>query len=131
MMMIIHSLVKIITTHTHTHTHMNTKKFYSAISCLLRTFATFCYNNIQETTSTLPRDACIKTHTHAHTYTLIIPNTNFTHTYTSTQKSHTNLNVNIHLTVFFDFLIFFDFSNILLHCPMIVVIRRHETLTHR
>ena len=90
MMMIICSLVKIITTHTHTHTHEYINKIYSVISCLLRTFATFCYNHIQETTSILPRDACIishtHTHAHTHTHTLTISNTNFTHTYIYAHK---------------------------------------------
>ena len=110
--------------------HMNTFFFYLVKSYVLKTFATFCYNYIQETTLTQPRDASIITHTHTHTrtQTLTISNTNFTQTYKHTKKSQTNLNINIHLTIFFDF---FDFSNIFLRCPMIVAIRRHETLGHK
>ena len=89
-MMIVHSFVKIITTHTHT------KPFYLVI----RTCATFYYNDIQETTSTLPQDACIIIHTHTHTHRVTISNTNFTHTHTN--NSHKKLNLG--LTVFFQFL---------------------------
>ena len=91
---------------------MHKNFFYSVKSCLLRTFATLCYNNIQKTTSILLRDACII----IHRQTIFDANLTrtYTHTHTHTKKknkSHTNLSINIRLTVFF------DFSNIFLSLP--------------
>ena len=72
-MMIIHSLVKIITTHTNT-----LKKKIHLVKTCLRTFATLRHNYIQETTSILPQDASIFIHT--------ISNTNLKHAYTKKKK---------------------------------------------
>ena len=126
MMRLISSLVQIITTHTQTYTRIH-KKMYSVISFLLPLV------NFSTAISWRQPQSChethVSSHTHTHTHTLTNnPQYKFyshIHTHTRTQKSHTNLNINIRLAVLF------DFSNIFLYSPMIVVIRRHETLGHR
>ena len=71
MMMVICSIVKTITTHTHTHTHTHiqkklkdkNKEFYSIKLLSVRTFVTHRDLYIPDTTSNLPRSACIIVHT--------------------------------------------------------------------
>ena len=120
MRMIICSSVKIIATHTHAHRNTQ-KKIYSAKSLSIATFARHRDSNIQETTSNLPRGACIIICTHILTITNTTTYNNtqisstHTHTHTHKQQQQQQQRVvhkpNILLTVFF------DFSNIFLSLP--------------
>ena len=93
MMMIIHSLVKIL---THTHTRIHRKMLFDHILSIRN----LCYTLLQQYPGDKLNPATRRMYHHTHTYTYNLRYKFYTHIHTQ-KKSHTNLNVNIRLTIFF------------------------------